>query len=72
MANNVSNSSNSTVYGPGLIGSAIYIISTASGFWMGLLGFLKPIVWPAFMAYELFNYLGDLCYFEFRYKEFLK
>ncbi len=58
MANNVSNSSNSAMYGLGLIGSAIYFISTASGFWMGLLGFLKAIVWPAFMAYELFKFLG--------------
>jgi len=32
------------VYGLGLIGAAIYYISTATGFWVGVLGFLKAIV----------------------------
>ena len=34
----------SAVYGVGLIGAAIYYISTATSFWMGLLGFLKALV----------------------------
>jgi len=46
------------VYGLGLIGAAIYFISNAAGFWAGVLGFLKAIVWPAFMVYELFKYLA--------------
>jgi hypothetical protein len=46
------------IYGLGLIGAAIYFISQATGFWMGVLGFLKAIVWPAFMAYEVFRFLG--------------
>lgn len=46
------------VYGFGFIGAAIYFISTATGFWVGVLGFLKAIVWPAFMVYGLFKYLG--------------
>lgn len=45
------------VYGMGLIGAAIYFISTATTFWMGVLGFLKAIVWPAFLAYEAFKFL---------------
>ena len=40
------------VYGLGLIGAAIYYISAATGFWMGVLGILKAIVWPAFLVYE--------------------
>ncbi len=32
------------VYGLGLIGAAIYFISTATSFWIGVLGFLKAIV----------------------------
>ena len=40
------------VYGLGLIGAAVYYISTATGFWMGVLGFLKALVWPAFLVYE--------------------
>ena len=47
-----------SAYGLGFIGSAIYYISTASGFWMGVLGFLKAIVWPAFLVYEIMKYIG--------------
>jgi len=50
--------SGSAVYGLGFIGSAIYYISTATGFWMGVLGVLKAIVWPAFLIYELLKFLG--------------
>jgi hypothetical protein len=46
------------VYGLGLIGAAIYFISQATGFWMGVLGFLKAIVWPAFLVYEAMKSLG--------------
>ena len=52
-----SNSSNA-VYGLGFIGAAIYFISYATGFWMGVLGFLKAIVWPAFLVYEALKQLG--------------
>lgn len=45
------------VYGLGFIGAAIYFISHATGFWMGVLGFLKAIVWPAFLVYEAFKQL---------------
>ena len=50
--------SGGAVYGLGFIGAAIYYISTANGFWMGVLGFLKAIVWPAFLVYELLKFLG--------------
>ncbi len=46
------------VYGFGLIGAAIYFISQASSFWMGVLGFLKALVWPAFLVYEAMKQLG--------------
>lgn len=45
------------VYGLGFIGAAIYYISTATTFWVGVLGFLKAIVWPVFLVYELLKYL---------------
>ena len=38
------------VYGLGLIGAAIYFIGGATGFWMGVLGFLKAVVWPVFLV----------------------
>lgn len=46
------------VYVFGLIGAAVYFISHATSFWMGVLGFLKAIVWPAFLVYEAFKHLG--------------
>jgi len=48
---------NGCIYGLGLIGSAVFFISQAGTFWQGVLGFLKALVWPALMAYELFKYL---------------
>ena len=45
-------------YGLGLIGALIYYISTATGFWMGVLGVLKAIVWPAFLVYEAFSFFS--------------
>ncbi len=48
----------SAVYGLGFIGAAIYYISVATTFWMGVLGFLKAIVWPAFLVYEVLNFLA--------------
>jgi len=46
------------VYGLGFIGSVIYYISTATSFWMGVLGVLKSFVWPAFLVYELLKLVG--------------
>jgi hypothetical protein len=48
----------SAVYGLGLIGAAIYFISIATSFWMGVLGFLKAIVWPVFLVLQAFKELA--------------
>lgn len=48
----------SAFYGLGIIGSAIYFISTADGFWDGVLGVLKALVWPAFLIFEALSALG--------------
>jgi len=48
----------SAIYGLGLIGAAVYFISHATGFWMGVLGFLKAIVWPAVLVYGAFKQIG--------------
>ena len=48
----------SAVYGLGLIGAAIYYISHAASFWPGVLGFLKALVWPAFLVYEALKSLN--------------
>ena len=46
------------IYGMGFIGAAVYFISHAAGFWPGVLGFLKAIVWPAFLVYEALRRLA--------------
>ncbi len=46
------------VYGLGLLGALVYYISTATTFGMGVIGFLKAIVWPAFLVYEALRYLN--------------
>jgi hypothetical protein len=46
------------VYGLGLIGALVYYIRVADGFWDGVLGILKALVWPAFVIYDLLKFLG--------------
>lgn len=46
------------IYGLGFIGALVYYISTATGFWIGVLGVLKAIVWPALVVFELMKFLG--------------
>ena len=45
-------------YGLGVIGAAIYYIGAASGFWVGVLGVLKALVWPAMLVFELLSFVG--------------
>lgn len=54
---NKTRAANSCIYGLGLVGAAIYFISNASTFWEGVLGFLKAIIWPALLVYDLFEFL---------------
>jgi hypothetical protein len=51
------NASGGAVYGLGLIGAAIFFISRATTFWLGVLGFGKAIVWPAFLVYHALKML---------------
>jgi hypothetical protein len=53
------NAPSSAVYGLGIIGAAVYFISHATGFWVGVVGFLKAIVWPAFLIYEAFKHFAS-------------
>jgi len=46
------NASGGAVYGLGLIGAAVFFISHATSFWLGVWGFCKAIVWPAFLVYH--------------------
>ena len=59
MKNEIQHSAPSgAVYGLGLIGAAVYFIMQATPFWMGVLGILKAIVWPAILVYELFKHFA--------------
>lgn len=46
------------VYGLGFIGACVYYISNATGFWMGVLGVLKALVWPAMLVFEALKFLA--------------
>ena len=46
------------VYCLGFLGAAIYYISTATGFWNGVLGIIKAVFWPGFLVYALLKFVG--------------
>ena len=50
----INSNSGGGFYFIGFIGAAIYFISHSTDFWAGVLGFLKALVWPAFLVYEAF------------------
>ena len=52
------NSASGAVYGFGLIGAWVYFIGHATTFGLGVLGFLKGIVWPALLIFEALKYLN--------------
>ena len=52
------NGSSGAVYGLGMIGAWIYYLGHAATFWMGVLGILKGLVWPAIVVYEALKVLS--------------
>lgn len=56
--NHQATASGGAVYGLGILGAAFYFISQATSFWIGVLGFLKAIVWPAILVYEALKSLN--------------
>ena len=58
MVGNCNSSSTSCLYFLGFIGAAIYNISVSVGFWSGVLGVIKALVWPAFLVFKTMQYLG--------------
>ena len=51
------NASCGAVYGLGFIGAVVYYIQHAVSFWMGCLGILKAMVWPAIVVYKVLELL---------------
>ena len=58
MSKNNPDSGSGAIYGLGFIGAAVYYIINATGFWSGVIGILKAIVWPAFLVYEALAAVG--------------
>jgi len=46
------------LYGVGLIGALVYFVSHADSLTSGLIGVVKAIVWPAFLVFQMFEFLG--------------
>tara|TARA_Y100000310_G_scaffold221442_1_gene223031 strand:+ start:417 stop:635 length:219 start_codon:yes stop_codon:yes gene_type:complete len=42
----------------GAIGAAIFYLSNATGFWMGVLGILKALIWPTMLVLEVLKYIA--------------
>lgn len=47
-----------SAYFMAFIGAAVYYIQSATSFGMGVVGFLKAIVWPAFLVYNLLQFMN--------------
>ena len=52
------NGASGAVYGLGLIGAWVYFIGHATTFGLGVLGFLKGLVWPALLVFEALKNLN--------------
>lgn len=44
------------VYGLAFIGALVYYIQHSSTFLEGVVGFLKALVWPAFVTYKILEF----------------
>jgi hypothetical protein len=45
------------VYGLGFVGAVVYYLGHAATFWIGIVGILKALVWPAFLVYQALGFL---------------
>ena len=45
------------VYFLGFLAALIYYVTTAPSIWDAILGFFKAILWPAFLVYNLLEFL---------------
>jgi hypothetical protein len=42
----------------GFIGALVYFVRASDGFWPTVLGVLQAFVWPAFLVYDLLNFVA--------------
>jgi len=57
MRNNSGSGIAGAAYFMAFIGAAVYYIQQAASFGAGFIGFLKALVWPAFLIYELLQHI---------------
>ncbi len=50
-------SSSGAIYGLGVLGVAWYYLQHAASFWIGVIGVIKAIFWPALLLYRVFSIL---------------
>lgn len=51
------NAASGGVYGLAFIGALVYFLQHADTFWIGVLGFLKAIIWPSILIYKILEFL---------------
>jgi hypothetical protein len=56
-AQTIKYTSHNSIYGLGVIGALIYFIQHATSFWMGLVGIVEAIFWPAVVLYKVLELL---------------
>jgi len=44
-------------YGLAFVGALVYYLQHAQTFWLGILGVLKAVIWPAMLVYKLLEFL---------------
>jgi len=57
MKNNSGSGIAGAAYFMAFIGAAVFYIQQAATFGAGVIGFLKALVWPAFLVYELLQHI---------------
>ncbi len=50
--------SSCVMYCLGFIGALVFYIGNAASFWMGVVGFLQALVWPAFLVHAALEFFS--------------
>lgn len=56
--NNMSCGASGGIYGVGMLGALVYFFQHAATFSEYIFGFLKALLWPGFIVYQLFDFLN--------------
>ena len=51
------NHASNGAYGLGFIGALIFYLQHATSFWTVMIGIFKAILWPAFLVYQMMEFL---------------